>query len=307
MKVILSTSELGNLENVARASLVAMMAGADFIKTSTGVQGDNASLPAGLVMARAIREYRDRTGRIVGFKPAGGIRTAAAALDWIALVRAELGDAWLRAERFRIGASSLLDGILDELGDLADSRQGGETHAPAMSPTRSPTHRTMNRIQTTPRRGSNQEAHALPDSTRGLPRRGITRTRVRYAETDQMGVVYHANYLVWCEIGRTDLIRALGTSYAELERDGLTLAVAEASVRYHRPARYDDAIRIETWIERAQSRGVTFGYEILRESDDESVRLATAMTKLIALDDRGAPRTFPPEILGAFRDAVAKD
>src|SRR5512139_2803050 len=133
-----------------------------------------------------------------------------------------------------------------------------------------------------------------------------TVVRVRYAETDQMGVVYHANYLVWCEIGRTDFIRGLGTTYAELERQGLTLAVADAQLRYHRAARYDDLIRIETWIERVQSRTVTFGYEIVREEPGPAERLATASTRLIGLDDHGAPRPLPPELLEVFRH-VAKN
>ena len=92
MKVILATGELATLTNVARASLAAMMAGADFIKTSTGKEPVNATLPVGLVMTRMIREYADRTGHAVGFKPAGGIRTAKGALDWLILMKEELGD-----------------------------------------------------------------------------------------------------------------------------------------------------------------------------------------------------------------------
>ena len=106
IKTILATGELGTLRNVARASLVCMMAGADFIKTSTGKEGVNATLPVGLVMARAIREYRERTGHLVGLKPAGGIRTAKESLDWLALIKDELGDRWLRPDLFRFGASS---------------------------------------------------------------------------------------------------------------------------------------------------------------------------------------------------------
>lgn len=132
--------------------------------------------------------------------------------------------------------------------------------------------------------------------------RSVSTLRVRYAETDQMGVAYHTHYLVWCEIGRTDYIRALGTSYAELERQGLVLAVAEARVRFSAPARYDDRVRVVTWIERLQSRTITFGYEIVRIEEGKGHRLATATTKLIALDGRGAPRTFPPELIRLFRD-----
>ena len=108
LKVILATGELGTLRNVARASQVAMMAGADFIKTSTGMEAVNATLPVGLVMARAIRRYHDRTGHRVGFKPAGGIRTAKEALQWLYLIRDELGRPWLDRRWFRFGASSLL-------------------------------------------------------------------------------------------------------------------------------------------------------------------------------------------------------
>ena len=108
LKVILGTGELGTLKNVAKASLVAMMAGADFIKTSTGKEPVNATLPVGLVMARAIRAYYERTGCKVGLKPAGGFRKAREALAWLILMKEELDDEWLSPELFRIGASSLL-------------------------------------------------------------------------------------------------------------------------------------------------------------------------------------------------------
>ncbi len=115
IKVILGTGELGTLRNVARASVVAMMAGADFIKTSTGKEPVNATLPVGLVMVRAIREYLERTGSRVGFKPAGGIRTAKDSLDWLAMMKDELGEPWLRPELFRFGASGLLADIERQL------------------------------------------------------------------------------------------------------------------------------------------------------------------------------------------------
>ena len=115
MKTILSTGELDNLNNVARASMVAMMAGSDFIKTSTGMESTNATLPVSLVMLRAIRDYHMRTGYRVGFKPAGGITTARAALHYMLLVKEELGDAWLTPARFRFGASSLLGDIERQL------------------------------------------------------------------------------------------------------------------------------------------------------------------------------------------------
>jgi deoxyribose-phosphate aldolase len=108
LKVILATGELGSLGNVYRASWVGMMAGADFIKTSTGKEAVNATLPVGLVMARAIRAYREETGYAVGLKAAGGIRSAKEALEWLAMVRIELGTEWLVPARFRLGASTLL-------------------------------------------------------------------------------------------------------------------------------------------------------------------------------------------------------
>ncbi len=122
IKTILATGELGTLRTVARASLVCMMAGADFIKTSTGKEGVNATLPVGLVMARAIREYRERTGHLVGLKPAGGIRAARESLDWLALIKDELGDRWLRPDLFRFGASSLLTDIERQLEHFVTGR-----------------------------------------------------------------------------------------------------------------------------------------------------------------------------------------
>ena len=115
MKAILATGELGTLRNVYKASLVAMMAGSDFIKTSTGKEPVNATLPVSLVMARAIREYFERTGSAVGFKPAGGLRTAKDALAWLVLMKEELGRRWLEPDLFRIGASSLLADIERQL------------------------------------------------------------------------------------------------------------------------------------------------------------------------------------------------
>jgi deoxyribose-phosphate aldolase len=115
LKTILATGELGTLANVGKASAVAMMAGADFIKTSTGKEAVNATLPVGLTMARQIREYEERTGFKVGYKPAGGIRTAKQSLDWLILMKEELGDAWQTPNLFRIGASSLLSDIERQL------------------------------------------------------------------------------------------------------------------------------------------------------------------------------------------------
>ena len=126
MKVILGTGDLLTLRNVARASVVAMMAGADFIKTSTGKETVNATLPVGLVMTRAIREYAQETGMAVGFKPAGGIRTAKQSLEWLALMKEELGTAWQKAELFRIGASGMLSDIERQLEFHATGRYSAE-------------------------------------------------------------------------------------------------------------------------------------------------------------------------------------
>lgn len=111
MKAILATGDLATLENVARASWVCMMAGSDFIKTSTGKEGVNATLPVSLVMVRAIREFFEMHGQWVGYKPAGGIATAKQALQFLVLMKEELGNEWLRPELFRFGASSLLTDV----------------------------------------------------------------------------------------------------------------------------------------------------------------------------------------------------
>lgn len=123
--------------------------------------------------------------------------------------------------------------------------------------------------------------------------------RVRYAETDQMGVVYHANYLVWCEIGRTEFIRTRGTSYADLERSGVLLAVSDASLRYHAAARYDDRILVRTVLTRVRSRAIEFAYTILNADTGE--RLVTATTTLVSIDGDGRLTALPAE----FRDAIA--
>jgi deoxyribose-phosphate aldolase len=130
MKVILGTGDLLTLRNVGRASVVAMMAGADFIKTSTGKEPTNATLPVGLVMARAIREYAQQTGMAVGFKPAGGIRTAKQSIEWLAMIKEELGWSWLRAEMFRFGASGLLGDIERQLEHYATGRYSAEYRHP---------------------------------------------------------------------------------------------------------------------------------------------------------------------------------
>jgi len=115
VKAILATGELGNLRNVARASRICMMAGADFIKTSTGKESVNATLPVSLTMIRAIRDYHHKTGHYVGYKPAGGISKAKDALTYLALLREELGTRWMQPDLFRFGASSLLGDIERQL------------------------------------------------------------------------------------------------------------------------------------------------------------------------------------------------
>ena len=130
MKTILATGELATMTNVARASMVAMQAGSDFIKTSTGKEPENATLPVGLVMVRMIRAYREQTGHIVGFKPAGGIRTAKGALDWLVLMKEELGDRWLRPDLFRFGASGLLTDIERQLEHFVTGRYAAAYRQP---------------------------------------------------------------------------------------------------------------------------------------------------------------------------------
>jgi deoxyribose-phosphate aldolase len=130
LKAILATGELATLTNVARASEVAMMAGADFIKTSTGKETMNATLPYGVVMCRAIRAYDERTGHKIGFKPAGGIRTAKQATEWLALMKEELGTPWMRAELFRFGAIGLLNDIERQLEHHATGRYSADYRHP---------------------------------------------------------------------------------------------------------------------------------------------------------------------------------
>jgi deoxyribose-phosphate aldolase len=130
LKVILGTGDLLTLRNVARASQVAMMAGADFIKTSTGKEPVNATLPVGVVMTRAIREYANQTGYAVGFKPAGGIRTAKQSLEWLSLIKDELGPGWLKSDLFRFGASGMLADIERQLEHHATGRYSADHRHP---------------------------------------------------------------------------------------------------------------------------------------------------------------------------------
>jgi deoxyribose-phosphate aldolase len=130
MKTILATHELATLRNVGKASLVCMMAGADFIKTSTGKEPVNATLPVGVVMTRAIRDYCEQTGYRVGFKAAGGIRSAKESLDWCILMKEELGSAWLDNRLFRFGASGLLADIERQLGYFVTGHYAAAHHNP---------------------------------------------------------------------------------------------------------------------------------------------------------------------------------
>ncbi|MEP6495136.1 MAG: thioesterase family protein [bacterium] len=122
--------------------------------------------------------------------------------------------------------------------------------------------------------------------------------RVRYAETDQMGVVYHANYLVWCEVGRTDFIRARGMSYADMERSGVGLAVSELSARFHSAARYDDMIRVRTTLAEVRSRGIVFDYLVTNAASGQ--RLVTARTALVSIDANGRPTAIPATVRALF-------
>ena len=121
-----------------------------------------------------------------------------------------------------------------------------------------------------------------------------TLVRVNYSETDQMGVAYHARYLVWLDVARTEHLRSRGASYRELETAGLRLAVSEVSVRYRQPARFDDLLRIRCWVRRLQSRRVEFGYAV--DHADDGRLLATATVALLALDASMALRRLPAEV-----------
>ncbi|MEO7964370.1 MAG: thioesterase family protein [Gemmatimonadaceae bacterium] len=122
----------------------------------------------------------------------------------------------------------------------------------------------------------------------------VVEFRVRYAETDQMRVVYHAEYLVWCEIGRTEFIRDAGLPYSEMEKRGVLLAVADAHLRYHASAKYDDLIRVETFLTVVRSRAITFDYVISHA--ESGVKLVSARTMLISLDRDARPTPLPTDI-----------
>ena len=126
-----------------------------------------------------------------------------------------------------------------------------------------------------------------------------TLVRVNYSETDQMGVVYHARYLVWLDIARTEHLRQSGMSYRALESAGLRLVVSEVSIRFRQPARYDDPVRIRCWVREVASRRVDFGYAVEHADDDRL--LATASTSLLALDTAMSLSRLPPQVLDALR------
>jgi acyl-CoA thioester hydrolase len=126
-----------------------------------------------------------------------------------------------------------------------------------------------------------------------------TLVRVNYSETDQMGVVYHARYLVWLDVARTELLRQSGTTYRDLEASGLRLAVSEVWVRYRQPARYDDPVRIRCWVREAASRKVDFGYTV--EHAEDGRLLATATTSLIALNAGMALTRLPDHVRASLQ------
>ncbi len=126
----------------------------------------------------------------------------------------------------------------------------------------------------------------------------VSRVRVRYAETDQMGVVYHSNYFIWFEVGRTDLLRGNGWTYREMEADGVSLPVIEARCEYRQPARYDDDLEIRTTGSLMSPVRVAFAYEIVRPSDQQTV--ATGQTVHAAIDRNGRPCRLPDRVKGLF-------
>jgi acyl-CoA thioester hydrolase len=126
-----------------------------------------------------------------------------------------------------------------------------------------------------------------------------TFVRVNYSETDQMGVVYHARYLVWLDVARTEHLRQCGMSYRDLETSGLRLAVSEVAIRYRQPARYDDPVRIRCWVRELASRKVEFGYTI--EHAEDARLLATATTSLLALDSTMTLTRLPERIREVLR------
>lgn len=138
----------------------------------------------------------------------------------------------------------------------------------------------------------------MTDRAHGVARSIRTTLRVRYPETDAMGIVHHTHYLVWFEIGRTELMRSAGYPYSRMEADGVRFPVVEASCRYHASARYDDMVTIETRLEEMTRVTTRFHYRVERESD--GMLLAEGTTRHAATDDQGTPRRIPPAIVDAL-------
>jgi acyl-CoA thioester hydrolase len=126
--------------------------------------------------------------------------------------------------------------------------------------------------------------------------------RVRYSETDQMGVAYHGHYLAWCEMARTEHMRRLGVRYRDLEDRGIRLAVSDAHVRFAKSARYDDQLRVRAWLTEAASRRIAFGYRI--ERVDDGALLATAETALVSLGGNGRPSRLPDDVLARLGELI---
>jgi acyl-CoA thioester hydrolase len=142
------------------------------------------------------------------------------------------------------------------------------------------------------------------DAGRTHPMIGETRLRVRYAETDQMGVVYHANHFIWFEVGRVELLRQLGFSYRDMEqKDGCFIAVVDARCRYKAPAYYDDAIVVRTQVKNVRDSVIHFGYELLR---DDGTLLAEGETTHIVTDSEMKTTTIPEKYMKAFRQALGR-
>ncbi len=121
--------------------------------------------------------------------------------------------------------------------------------------------------------------------------------RVRYAETDQMGVAYYSNYLVWFEVGRAELCRRKGFSYAKLEERGYKLVVTDVHCHYRSSARYDESITVRTWLKGLNKRMITFGYQVLRKDGEREELIAEGETRHLSLDSKGTPKSLPKEFL----------
>lgn len=142
----------------------------------------------------------------------------------------------------------------------------------------------------------------MPDQIKA-PVVSVIEFLVRYAETDKMQVVYHANYLIWCEMGRTDLIKQVGSSYADIENSGVMLAVIDASIRYHSSAKYEDRVRVKTILSEVKSRTVTFDYTI--ENALTGAKLASARTTLASINGDGKLVALPAHLRQAMENAVS--